>query len=49
MEEIIDKRVCYIGFWVTELQDLVEHLELSGYKDEELIKKMKESITKKES
>jgi hypothetical protein len=44
MGEVINKRVCYLALWSEEVQSLVFHLEATGFKDQDLLGRLKEFL-----
>jgi len=42
--EVTDKKVHYVAFWTHELLDLIEHLETTGFKNQDLIDRAKQFV-----
>lgn len=43
----IEKKVHYVAFWTHELLDLIEHLETTGFKNQDLLDRAKEFVKSK--
>lgn len=42
--ETTGKKIHYVGFWTQELKDLLEHLEVTGYKETEVVTKFRDIL-----